>query len=187
MSASVPAKKPSRGLAAHPVILLAVVAGLAAGAGYAGSRVAPPVIAPPVIAAELRADNAARPVGFAEIVERVKPAVFGVRVRIEDDGDRAAAGPGSPRERLLREFGINPKGGAEEGETPRARRVEMAQGSGFFISSDGYAVTSDHVLERSQTAEITTDDGSTYTARLIGTDAKTDLAVIKVDGRNDFP
>jgi serine protease Do len=186
MIPSVPAEKPPRGLAARPVVLLAVVAGIAAVAGYAGSRVAPttPVIATPVIAAELRADNAARPVGFAEIVERVKPAVFGVRVRIEDDGGRAAAAPGSPRERSLREFGVHPN---EEDDAPRQRRVEMAQGSGFFISSDGYAVTSDHVLERSQTAEITTDDGSTYTARLIGTDAKTDLAVIKIDGRNDFP
>lgn len=183
MIASVPAEKPPRWLAAHPVMLLTVVAGLAVVSGYVGSRVTPTT---PVIAGEIRVDNAARPTGFADIVEKVKPAVFGIRVRIEDDGGRAAGAP-APRERSLQEFGVNPNGPAEEGDAPRARRVEMAQGTGFFISSDGYAVTSDHVLERSQTAEITTDDGNIYTAKLIGRDAKTDLAVIKVDGRNDFP
>jgi serine protease Do len=66
-------------------------------------------------------------------------------------------------------------------------RVETAQGAGFFISPDGYGITSSHVMERSARAEITTDDGATYTARLIGTDAPSDLALIKVDGRADFP
>ena len=63
----------------------------------------------------------------------------------------------------------------------------MAQGSGFFISADGYAVTNNHVVERGKTVEIQTDDNKTYTAKVIGTDPKTDLALLKVDGRTDFP
>ena len=56
-------------------------------------------------------------------------------------------------------------------------------GSGFFISADGYAVTNNHVVDHAKSVEITTDDGKTYTAKVIGTDAKTDLALIKVDGK----
>jgi len=71
--------------------------------------------------------------------------------------------------------------------TPREGRVEMAQGSGFFISPDGHAVTNNHVIEHSKVIEITTDDGKNYPARVIAVDAKTDLALIKVDGQGDFP
>ena len=61
------------------------------------------------------------------------------------------------------------------------------QGSGFFITADGYAVTNNHVVDKAENVEITTDDGNIYQARVIGTDPRTDLALIKVDGRNDFP
>jgi len=63
----------------------------------------------------------------------------------------------------------------------------MGQGSGFFISADGYAVTNNHVVEKAESVEVTTDDGKTYTAKVIGTDPKTDVALIKVEGRSDFP
>jgi serine protease Do len=70
--------------------------------------------------------------------------------------------------------------------TPRNRFV-TGQGSGFFISADGYAVTNNHVVDKAQTVEITADDGKTYSAKVIGTDPRTDLALIKVEGRGDFP
>jgi len=63
----------------------------------------------------------------------------------------------------------------------------MAQGSGFFISADGYAVTNNHVVDKAEHVDVTTDDGKTFTAKVIGTDARTDLALIKVEGRSDFP
>jgi serine protease Do len=63
----------------------------------------------------------------------------------------------------------------------------MGQGSGFFISADGYAVTNNHVVEGADKIEVTTDAGKTYTAKLIGTDSRTDLALIKVDGSSGFP
>src|SRR5262249_54146798 len=61
------------------------------------------------------------------------------------------------------------------------------QGSGFFITADGYAVTNNHVVDKAETVEVTADDGKTYTAKVIGTDPRTDIALIKVEGRSDFP
>jgi serine protease Do len=63
----------------------------------------------------------------------------------------------------------------------------MSQGSGFFVSADGYAVTNNHVVSRSDTVEVQTDDNRTYTAKVVGRDPRTDLALLKVEGRNDFP
>ena len=59
-------------------------------------------------------------------------------------------------------------------------------GSGFFISPDGYAVTNSHVVEDSETAEIRTNDNKPYSAKVIGKDSLSDLALIKVEGRSDF-
>ena len=67
------------------------------------------------------------------------------------------------------------------------RGVVTGQGSGFFISADGYAVTNNHVVDGADKVEVTTDDGKTYTAKVIGTDARTDLALIKVEGSSNFP
>ncbi|GLR93883.1 MULTISPECIES: Do family serine endopeptidase [Bradyrhizobium] len=133
-----------------------------------------------------------RPVGFADIVERVKPSVISVKVNIKekiasnDDGDDSTSPfqPGSPMERFFRRFG-GPDGfpGMKGGRG----RVVQGQGSGFFISADGYAVTNNHVVDGADKVEVTTDDGKTYTAKVIGTDQRTDLALIKVEGGSNFP
>ena len=52
---------------------------------------------------------------------------------------------------------------------------------------DGYAVTNNHVVDHAKSVQVTTDDGTIYTAKVVGTDPKTDLALIKVDGKSDFP
>jgi len=62
----------------------------------------------------------------------------------------------------------------------------MSQGSGFFISADGYLVTNNHVVEKGSEIEVLMDDGRTLEAKVVGTDPKTDLALLKVDGK-DFP
>ena len=87
-------------------------------------------------------------------------------------------------ERFFRQFG-GPNG---EFQNPgrNGRHGTMGQGSGFFISSDGYAVTNNHVVEGADKVEVTTDAGKTYTAKVVGTDARTDLALIKVEGGSDF-
>jgi serine protease Do len=137
----------------------------------------------------------AQPVGFADIVERVKPSVISVKVNINekiakndsgDNNDDSPFQPGSPMERFFRRFG-GPDGlppGLRGG--PRGRGAVTGQGSGFFISADGYAVTNNHVVDSADKVEVTTDDGKTYTAKVIGTDARTDLALIKVEGGSNF-
>ena len=133
--------------------------------------------------------SAAQPIGFADTVERVKPSVISVKVTMKDKVTNANTSdedgePGSPMERFFRQFG-GPNGGSPK---PNGRHGEtMGQGSGFFISSDGYAVTNNHVVDGAEKVEVTTDGGKTYTAKVIGTDPRTDLALIKVDGRSDFP
>ncbi len=137
----------------------------------------------------------AQPVGFADIVERVKPSVISVKVNINekvaknDSGDNSEDSPfqpGSPMERFFRRFG-GPDGlppGLRGG--PRGHGAVTGQGSGFFISADGYAVTNNHVVDSADKVEVTTDDGKTYSAKVIGTDARTDLALIKVEGGSNF-
>jgi serine protease Do len=116
---------------------------------------------PPSVAAE-RIPHFA---GFANLVRTVKPAVIAVLARTTET-DFASRGQGSP-----------------EGQRSR---FSLSQGSGFFITGDGYAVTSNHVVKGSMSVEIHTDDGEIYKARVIGTDAASDLAVIKVDARRNF-
>jgi serine protease Do len=134
--------------------------------------------------------NAPGQAGFADLVAKVKPAVISVRVRLDESAE--AEGPqtndneqdnspfmqGSPFEKFFRQYG-------EQGQTHRHQMV-TGVGSGFFISADGYAVTNNHVVDHAKSVEVTTDDGKTYTAKVIGTDKKTDLALIKVEGKQDF-
>jgi serine protease Do len=118
---------------------------------------------------------------FADLVAKVKPAVISVRVKFDDAGT-AALQEDSSLDKFFRQFGFEnmPDG------VPRRHEVITGEGSGFFISADGYAVTNNHVVNRAKTVQVTTDDGSIYSAKVVGTDPKTDLALIKVDGRKDF-
>ena len=69
---------------------------------------------------------------------------------------------------------------------PRGPRGGDGQGSGFFISEDGYVVTNNHVVENGDEFTVVMDDGTEYDAELIGTDSRTDLAVLKVDEEREF-
>jgi serine protease Do len=138
----------------------------------------------------------AQPVGFADIVERVKPSVISVKVNInekvakndsgDNNDDASPFQPGSPMERFFRRFGGGDLPPGLRG-MPRGRGMVTGQGSGFFISPDGFAVTNNHVVDSADKVEVTTDDGKTYSAKVIGTDARTDLALIKVEGGSNFP
>jgi serine protease Do len=191
-------RQPSRSLlAARKFALMAsVVAGLGAAVyGFGPSHGPVDIFASPAHAQvnnEVR--KVAQPIGFADIVERVKPSVISVKVNIaeklaKDDGgnnDESPFQPGSPMERFFRRFGGD---GLPPGlrANPRGRGAVTGQGSGFFISADGYAVTNNHVVDSADKVEVTTDDGKTYTAKVIGTDPRTDVALIKVEGGSNFP
>jgi serine protease Do len=182
-------KTPSR-LSARRVALLATTfVALTAGALTLAPSFAPQ--APIALAQNLSQDARAvrGPVGFADIVDTVKPAVISVRVKVEG-GPRASSmaeelpfPKGSPMEQFFRRFG-GQEGmpGAQRG--PRQRTA--GQGSGFLISADGYAVTNNHVVEKASVVEVAFDDGKVHEAKVIGTDPRTDLALIKIEGSN-FP
>jgi serine protease Do len=183
--------RPARGkvLAARRLTLLASVAGLGVavllGSGY-GSPTSPTLTAP-----AQAAETVQHPAGFADLVAKVKPAVVSVRVKIdrtnmsmnENGGGNENSGEKTPFDQFFRQFGFDNGQGALQ---PR-HQVITGEGSGFFITADGYAVTNNHVVDHAKTVEVTTDDGTKYTAKVVGTDPKTDLALIKVDGKNDFP
>jgi len=191
MTVSDPAPKP-RTLSARRLVLLASVAGLGVAVLLGGASLVPNSTNS-ALSTIAYAQGVQRPVGFADIVDKVKPAVISVRVKVASnpkmmgfEGDLPAA-PNSQIERFFRRFGM-PEGTNPDDPrgTPRNRMV-TGQGSGFFITADGYAVTNNHVVDKADTVEVTTDEGKTYSAKVIGTDPRTDLALIKVEGRNDFP
>ena len=178
---------------------LALMASVIAGLGFAVDGLGGPWHGPAgfVSPAYAQVNNDVRkvdkPIGFADIVEHVKPSVISVKVNInekvakDDSNDESPFQPGSPMERFFRRFG-GPDGlppGLRG--SPRGRGQVTGQGSGFFISADGYAVTNNHVVDGADKVEVTTDDGKIYKAKVIGTDAKTDLALIKVEGGANFP
>ena len=143
-----------------------------------------------------------RPAGFADIVAKVKPAVISVRVKVsgsaepalsQDEGDdeeqQIPVQPGAPLDRYFQQFGdqFGQQFGRQFGpQAPRRHDSVTGEGSGFFITADGYAVTNNHVVNHATSVQVTTDDGTVYPAKVVGTDPKTDLALIKVDGKKDF-
>jgi serine protease Do len=164
----------------------------------AGGAVESGLVAPNSAHAELR--SMAQPIqnvpSFADVIEQVKPAVVAVKVKVQnvasrDDDDSPQFSmpdlpPGHPMERFFRQFRDGQRD-QERGQRPeRPRRFGQSLGSGFFISADGYVVTNNHVIDKASEVQVTMDDGKTLDAKVIGTDPKTDLALLKVEG-SDFP
>jgi serine protease Do len=183
---------------------VATVAGVVLLAGPGGYLTHP--ASTPLIAAAHAAEQPSQhgPEGFADIVQKVKGAVMSVRVRLknatpslssnENNNENSQNGfgfsfpKGSPFERFFRDFGS--PNTPNTPNTPNGRglqRFSMAQGAAFFISPDGYAVTNNHVVQNAESIEVATDAGKTYTAKVVGTDPRTDLALIKVEGGSNFP
>jgi serine protease Do len=164
------------------------IVGIVAGAGVAAAALAgagfrlPPANAegqPSLIRAStapIFAPPPGAPLSFADIFDRVSPAVVSIEVTSKVDRRALQRIPGLP-------FDILPKGAPPEGEeAPEA----MSSGSGFFISADGYVVTNNHVVENASEIKIVLKDERELKATIVGRDEGTDLAVLKVEGRN-FP
>ena len=164
----------------------------------AGGAVESGLVAPNSAHAELR--SMAQPIqnvpSFADVIEQVKPAVVAVKVKVQNVADRGDDDnpqfsmpdlpPGHPMERFFRQFRDGERG-QDRGQRPqRPRQFGQSLGSGFFISADGYVVTNNHVIDKASEVQVTMDDGRTLDAKVIGTDSKTDLALLKVEG-SDFP
>ncbi|GLS35826.1 serine peptidase [Mesorhizobium tianshanense] len=155
----------------------------------------------PVLAEAVRVEAPQVP-SFADVVERVSPSVVSVRVKAKiestaDDGSGLPDGFGNPPDdpqlrRFFREFrgfgdqdgpdGMRRFGRRDHNRQPRP----VAQGSGFFISEDGYLVTNNHVVGEGSSFTVVMHDGKELDAKLVGTDPRTDLAVLKVEGDGKF-
>jgi serine protease Do len=165
-------------LRATAILALAGSMGLAAPAAFADTA---PLNAP----TEQRSELSMLP-SFADLVEKVSPAVVSIRV-VEEETVAANAGPdlpfppGSPFEKFFKQLQPKDKDGK-----PLTRKA-MAQGSGFYISADGYVVTNNHVVEGGKDITVVQSDGTELKAKLVGRDPKTDLALIKVNAKKPMP
>jgi serine protease Do len=169
--------------------LLGAVATIAVG-GVALEAV--PLSGVAAFAATTTAVGPSNPASFADIVDHVKGAVVSIKVKMVDspaaDEDQSSGMPdvprGGPLDKFFHQFGEGQ--GRNFGERAHPRTA-MAQGSGFFISSDGYIVTNNHVVDHATEVNITTVEGKTIPARVVGTDPKTDLALLKVKEGDNYP
>ncbi len=135
-----------------------------------------------------QADAFAAPESFAELAQQVSPSVVNITtttvVAANADGGPMVP-PGSPFEDFFREF-QNP-GDGQEGPQQRSPQRSQALGSGFVISGDGYIVTNNHVIEGADEIQIEFFSGKKLDAKLVGTDPKTDIALLKVDSTDPLP
>ncbi len=132
---------------------------------YAASSSAPPEIRPDL--------------DFVSIAEKVGPAV--VKVETEKVEKVSRFGFGFEDQMPFDDFWNRFFG------EPRQREQEQrstAQGTGFFLSDDGYIATNYHIVENAVKVQITAQQGENYTAKVVGTDAKSDLALLKIEAKN---
>lgn len=125
---------------------------------------------------------------FADVVEMVSPSVVAISVTRQAEAlpmssfsRRSPGGQVTPFDEFFGHFFGAP------GMTPRTGRTTQALGSGFLIDESGYIVTNNHVIENSDTISVLLQDGSELHASLVGTDPKTDLALLKVESKKALP
>ena len=126
------------------------------------------------------------PDGIADVAEQVIDAVVNISTKQTVDINSGAVPqlpPGSPFEEFFEELFKNRRGqggpGAPNGNSPTPRRVNSL-GSGFIIDPSGFVVTNNHVIADADEVSVILNDGTTLKAELVGTDKKSDLALLKV-------
>jgi serine protease Do len=170
----------------------ALVAALFGAAAVGTLSIAPQILSPEAGAQPIAIQAPpGAPMSFADLIERVEPAVVSVNViserKVNDTADmqqffeQFRGLPGL--DEFLEQRRQQEEDGDAEPETQEARSL----GSGFIISQDGYIVTNNHVVEDAVQIEIVTKDGKKYDAELVGTDPDTDLAVIRIKDKGKYP
>ncbi|GJM01803.1 MAG: serine peptidase [Rhodomicrobium sp.] len=131
------------------------------------------------------------PASFADLVEKVRPSVVSINVKGKPQkkrpnlGRRAPAPPFGNRAPDQNPFGdFFRRFGQPQ---PPQQAPKNAQGSGFIISEDGYVVTNHHVIADGEDIQVILDDGERLDARLVGSDERTDLALLKIKEKRKFP
>ncbi|WP_300547766.1 Do family serine endopeptidase [Roseovarius sp.] len=126
----------------------------------------------------------ARPDSFADLAEKISPAVVNITTSTmvaQGTGPGPIVPEGSPFEDFFRQFR------ERQGEGEQRPRRSSALGSGFVISEDGYVVTNNHVIESADEIIIEFFSGEELAAEVIGTDPKTDIALLKVKADKPLP
>jgi serine protease Do len=133
----------------------------------------------------INSDTPLVPANFSDLAEKVRPGVVNIQVvkKVKNIGFAPHEFFGSP-------FGEkNPFGDFfgpfSEGNQPRGFQ-QQGVGSGFVMSEDGYIVTNNHVIENADKIKVKFASGKEFTAKVIGLDSKTDLALIKIEGASDL-
>ena len=131
-------------------------------------------------------DGAKAPYSFADLAERLKPTVVNISTTktMRSGGMRSPFGGGSPFDRY---FGSDDFFERFFGDVPKREFKQRSLGSGFIISADGYIFTNNHVVEQADKILVKLSDGREYKADVIGRDAKTDIALIKIKPSNSLP
>jgi serine protease Do len=121
------------------------------------------------------------PLSFADLAEKLKPTVVNISTTktVRGGSMRSPFGQGNPfgDEFFDRFFG----------DTPQREFKQRSLGSGFIISADGYIITNNHVVEQVDKIIVKLSDGKEYEAKVIGKDAKTDIALIKIKATDSLP
>lgn len=157
----------------------------AAAAFALGAALGPAPLTPAYAEAPLSGSVAlGGPASFADVVERVKPAVVAIKVKAVEDSqggifEMPEMSPDDPMYRFFKRFG--------DGNGRPQKHMTMSQGSGFIISPDGYVVTNNHVVEHANEVEVALDNGKTLPAKVVGTDKRTDLALLKISDGQKLP
>ena len=147
----------------------------------------------PIASVQAQASAATDPSrGVADLVDAVMPAVVSVQVKFANVADKSGDGEqvspntpdNSPSDDFFKQFPQFRNG--QPPEAPQGHGGGMAQGSAFIISADGYAVTNNHVVQDADEVSVKMKDGTEYQATVIGTDPKTDLALIKIKSDKTF-